>query len=75
MAEHPDNTPAVCRSSYIHPVVFARYQQGTTLEDFRRRAERSIRHTQPEYEVEERALLKLFRAGYQPTTRTQSRVM
>src|SRR5262249_2393303 len=60
VAERLGNTPTVCRSSYIHPIVFERYRQGITLEDFRRRAERSIRHTQPEYEVEELALLKLF---------------
>lgn len=63
VAEQLGNTPAVCRASYIHPVVFERYAQGITLSDFRKKAERIIRRQQPEYEVEELALLALFRAG------------
>jgi DNA topoisomerase I len=63
VAEHLGNTPTVCRSCYIHPVVFERYREGVTLDEFRKRAERAIRRTQPEYEVEELALIKLFKAG------------
>lgn len=60
VSERLGNTPTVCRNCYIHPVVFERYQQGLTLEEFRRKVERSIRRIQPEYEVEELALLKLL---------------
>ena len=62
VAEHLGNTPAVCRNCYIHPAVFDRYLAGVTLEEFRRKAERRIHRLQPEYEIEEQALLNLFRA-------------
>jgi len=61
VSERLGNTPAVCRSSYIHPVVIKRYYDGITLEEFRRKVERSIKRVQPEYEVEEVALLKLLK--------------
>jgi DNA topoisomerase-1 len=61
VAEHLGNTPSVCRSCYIHPTVIDKYQQGLTLEQFRRRVERSIKRIEPEYEIEEVALLKLLK--------------
>lgn len=61
VAERLGNTPAVCRTSYIHPLVLERYLAGQTLVEFRRRVERSIRRIQPEYEVEELALIKLLK--------------
>jgi DNA topoisomerase-1 len=63
VAEHLGNTPNVCRSCYIHPLVLQRYAEGITLEAFRPKRNRRIRRLQPEYEPEELALLKLFRAG------------
>jgi DNA topoisomerase-1 len=62
VAERLGNTPTVCRGCYIHPKVLDSYLRGTTLEQFRRRVERSIKRIQPEYEVEELALLKMLRA-------------
>ena len=62
VAERLGNTPTVCRGCYIHPKVLDNYLRGITLEQFRRRAERSIKRIQPEYEVEELALLKMLRA-------------
>ncbi|HKQ99279.1 MAG TPA: hypothetical protein VJT09_01325 [Pyrinomonadaceae bacterium] len=62
VAERLGNTPTVCRGCYIHPKVLESYLQGVTLEEFRRRVERSIKRIQPEYEVEELALLKMLRA-------------
>ena len=62
VAERLGNTPTVCRNCYIHPVVLERYLAGQTLTEFRRKVERSIHRIQPEYEVEELALLKLLRA-------------
>jgi DNA topoisomerase-1 len=61
VAERLGNTPTVCRSCYIHPTVFDGYLKGITLEEFRRKVERSIRRIQPEYELEEVALLKLLK--------------
>jgi DNA topoisomerase-1 len=62
VAEHLGNTPAVCRSSYVHPLVIESYLKGTTLEEFRPRSERRVERRQPEYHPEERALLKMLRA-------------
>lgn len=63
VAEHLGNTPTVCRSCYVHPTVLEYYLKGVTLEEFRPRKERRIRRQQPEYEAEELALMKMFRAG------------
>jgi DNA topoisomerase-1 len=62
VAEHLGNTPAVCRSSYVHPAVFESYCRRVTLEEFRPRRERRVSRQQPDYLPEERALLKLLRA-------------
>ena len=60
VAERLGNTPAVCRGSYIHPVVLEKYEQGVTLKDFRQAALRAIRRRQPDYEIEELELMNLF---------------
>ncbi len=60
VADRLGNTPSVCRESYIHPVVFERYQQGITLRDFRPAAQRVIRRHHEEYTLEEVELIKLF---------------
>jgi DNA topoisomerase-1 len=62
VAEHLGNTPTVCRSCYIHPLVLETYLKGITLEEFRRRVERYIRRIEPEYQPEEMALLKMLKA-------------
>jgi DNA topoisomerase I len=62
VAEHLGNTPTVCRKCYVHPAVFEHYVEGITLQEFRPKAQRYIRRLQPEYEPEELALLKMFRA-------------
>jgi DNA topoisomerase-1 len=62
VAEHLGNTPTVCRSCYIHPLVLESYLKGTTLAEFRRRVERCIRRIEPEYQPEEIALLKMLKA-------------
>ena len=72
VAERLGNTPTVCRSCYIHPVVFERYEAGVTLEQFRPKAERVIRRLMPDYEPEELSLLALFRAEAVPTDREAS---
>ena len=62
VAEHLGNTPTVCRGCYIHPAVIEAYAAGQTIEEFRPRRARRIERQQPEYSVEELALLKLLRA-------------
>jgi DNA topoisomerase-1 len=62
VAEHLGNTPAVCRSCYIHPKVLEEYLRGRSIEEFRPRRARRIGRSQPDYTVEEVALLKLLRA-------------
>jgi DNA topoisomerase-1 len=62
VAERLGNTPTVCRACYIHPAVLEAYERGRSIEEFRpRRARRRIQRQQPEYTVEELALLKLLR--------------
>ena len=61
VAEELGNTPAVCRSSYIHPTVLESYASGTTLEHFTLKRSRRIKRTQHEFEPEEEALLKLLK--------------
>jgi DNA topoisomerase-1 len=62
VAAHLGNTPAVCRSCYIHPAVLEAYERGQTIEEFRPRNARRIQRQQPEYSVEELSLIKLLRA-------------
>ncbi len=59
VAEDLGNTPAVCRSSYIHPRVLKAYEKGKTLEHFTPKKKR-IRKIQPELDEDEKALLKLL---------------
>jgi DNA topoisomerase-1 len=64
VAERLGNTPMVCRSCYIHPTVLEAYARGRSIEEFRPRRTRGlIQRQQPDYSVEELALLKLLRAG------------
>lgn len=63
VAEELGNTPAVCRSSYIHPLVLDSYTAGVTIAEFKPRANRKIRKVQSGLEPEEAALLKLFKNG------------
>jgi len=62
VAEHLGNTPAVCRSCYIHPSVLEAYLGGKSIEEFRPRRSRRIARESPDYTLEEVALLKLLRA-------------
>jgi len=60
VADELGNTPSVCRSSYIHPVVLDSYTAGVTIDEYRPRRSRSITLVAA-LEPEERALLNLFR--------------
>lgn len=60
VAEHLGNTPAVCRSSYVHPIVIACYEKGITIREFVPRTKRQISKFQPEHLPEEIGLLELL---------------
>jgi DNA topoisomerase-1 len=62
VAEQLGNTPTVCRASYIHPTIFKTYEKGITLDEFRPKKTREIHRIEAEYEPEEKALMKLFKA-------------
>ncbi len=61
VADQLGNTPSVCRSSYIHPLVLKKYESGVTLDEFQHSTRRTIHRIETDYEPEEKALLKLFR--------------
>jgi DNA topoisomerase-1 len=63
VAERLGNTPTVCRSSYIHPIVLNAYEKGVTIDEFRPRSGRRIRRVEGDYEPEEKALLRLLKQG------------
>jgi DNA topoisomerase I len=63
VAEELGNTPAVCRSSYIHPTVIDKYASGQTLAEFQPRKARRIRRALDEPTPEERALLRMLTAS------------
>ncbi len=63
VAEQLGNTPAICRSSYIHPKVIKAYESGVTIDEFRPRRSRAIKSIQPDALPEEKALMKLFTNG------------
>jgi DNA topoisomerase-1 len=65
VAEQLGNTPAVCRSSYIHPKVIDAYCKGITVAEFEPRHSRRIKLSQSDYEPSEVALLKLLKNGTQ----------
>ncbi|HKP73927.1 MAG TPA: hypothetical protein VJT67_00230 [Longimicrobiaceae bacterium] len=54
------NTPAVCRSAYIHPVVFDRYLQGKTIAAFMRGLPRPDDRPPVRYYPEEAALMRFL---------------
>ncbi|MBA2378903.1 MAG: DNA topoisomerase IB [Blastocatellia bacterium] len=63
VAEQLGNTPAVCRASYIHPLVIESYCKGTSIAEFQPRRSRRITRIEHDFEPEERALLKLLENG------------
>lgn len=61
VADQLGNTPSVCRSSYIHPLILKKYESGITLDEFQNRTRRTIHRIETDHQPEEIALLKLFR--------------
>ena len=67
------NTPTICRKSYIHPMVLARYEdEGITIADDLARARRTRRRGEWLHAPEERALIK-FLDKYFPERRKARR--
>ena len=55
------NTPAVCRSAYIHPAVLDRYLKGKTIEPLMRKDDRPAEDGEgPDYYPEEAALMRFL---------------
>ena len=64
------NTPAVCRSAYIHPVVLEEYLSGKTIEPVMRKAPREVTIESPvQYYEEEAALMRFLRGSGRGTKR------
>ena len=59
VAKKLGNTPAVCRSCYVHPRVIDAYLQGTMLDAMRRRAADAMAHVR-NLSPEEAAVLALL---------------
>ncbi|WP_211116171.1 hypothetical protein [Methylophaga sp. SB9B] len=57
VAERLGNTPAVCRSNYIHPQVILQYESGKTLDYFRRQFKR---YRGKYLSLDEKATMKLL---------------
>ncbi|HVM25481.1 MAG TPA: hypothetical protein VM253_08795 [Candidatus Limnocylindrales bacterium] len=62
VAERLGNTPAVCRSSYIHPQILDAYLDGSMLEALRRRAAEELDENGRDLEAAEAAALGLLQA-------------
>jgi DNA topoisomerase I len=59
VASELGNTPAVCRSAYIHPLVLEKYQKGATIEPVMRKTPRPVEAEAPvRYYPEEAALMR-----------------
>jgi DNA topoisomerase-1 len=58
------NTPAVCRSAYIHPAVLERYLKGKTIAPVMRKEPRKVEAESPvDYYPEEAALMRFLGKG------------
>ncbi|MCA1587732.1 MAG: DNA topoisomerase IB [Chloroflexi bacterium] len=73
VAERLGNTPAVCRSSYIHPVILDSYLDGSMLESLRQRAADELAESGHELRPEEAAALGLLQARLAREARELSR--
>ena len=61
VAEHLGNTPAISRSSYVHPSVIEAYLDGDVVRAARRQAEQQLSESLEELTPEEAAVLALLR--------------
>jgi DNA topoisomerase-1 len=61
VAEQLGNTPTVCRSSYIHPLILKAYEKGITIDNFTPKRQRHLKRYEAEFEPAEVSLLEMFR--------------
>jgi len=61
VAKQLGNTPAICRKSYVHPVVIDAYQEGLTLKTLQERTERALARSEVDLKPEEEAVLAFLR--------------
>jgi DNA topoisomerase-1 len=75
VASELGNTPAVCRASYVHPLVIARYiDEGTTIAPFMARGRTKGRTTATgTHGPEERALIRFLDKYFPERRRTRDR--
>ena len=62
VADRLGNTPAVSRSSYVHPTIIDAYLDGDVVRGARRKAEEELSESLDELSAEEAAVLALLRA-------------
>ena len=62
VAEELGNTPAVCRSSYIHPKIIHAYSRGITIDAFTSRSKRQLKRIESEDDPSEDSLMRLFKS-------------
>jgi DNA topoisomerase-1 len=60
VAERLGNTPAVCRSAYVHPTIIKRFIKGITISDYQADLLENNEERMQAYDQHEAALLKLF---------------
>jgi DNA topoisomerase-1 len=61
VADELGNTPAVCRSSYIHPEIIRAYEKGIVIPKYRSESKRDVKKIEPMLEPEERSLVNFFK--------------
>jgi DNA topoisomerase-1 len=65
------NTPTICRKCYVHPEVFASYQQGELLLDIKQKVDAQLREELDTLRPEEAAVLALLEARLSRTLEDQ----
>jgi DNA topoisomerase-1 len=73
VAEKLGNTPAVSRSSYVHPEVINAYLDGDVVREAREEAERQLKDELADLSGEEAAVLTLLRARLKAEERRRRR--
>jgi DNA topoisomerase-1 len=73
VAEHLGNTPAVSRSSYVHPVVIDAYLDGDVVREAREEAERQLKDELADLSSEEAAVLAFLRERLKAEERRRER--
>jgi DNA topoisomerase-1 len=73
VASELHNTPAICRKSYVHPILISRYVQNGATIQVKHPVRRTQRHSRFEHTPEEKALID-FLAQHFPERRKERRI-